>query len=355
MKKMVQNKETWLPVIAGIAIGIAALILGHSGNPGNMGICVACFWRDIAGGLGLHSAEVVQYLRPEIPGFILGAFIIASIRKESKAVGGSAPLIRFFVSFFVMIGALVFLGCPLRMILRLASGDLNAFVGLLGFIVGILGGSFFLKKGFSLGRAYEQPAISKFVMPVIAVTLLVFVIIRPAFIRFSQEGPGSMAAPIGIALICGLVIGGLAQQSRLCMAGGIRDVFLIKNYKMLLGYVSIFVVVLIGNLVLGGFKLGFAEQPIAHSEHLWNFLGMVLVGLGSTLIGGCPLRQTILAGEGNADSAIAVLGLVFGAAFAHNFGLASSAAGTTFNGRVAVLIGLVFMLIIAATSKRRKG
>ena len=42
-----------------------------------------------------------------------------------------------------------------------------------------------------------------------------------------------------------------------------------------------------------------AVQPIAHSSHLWNLLGMVLVGWGSVLLGGCPLRQLILAGEGN--------------------------------------------------------
>ena len=33
---------------------------------------------------------------------------------------------------------------------------------------------------------------------------------------------------------------------------------------------------------------------------------MVLVGWGSVLLGGCPLRQLILAGEGNTDSAVTV-------------------------------------------------
>ena len=37
--------------------------------------------------------------------------------------------------------------------------------------------------------------------------------------------------------------------------------------------------------------------------------------------------QPILAGEGNTDSAVTVLGLMAGAAFAHNFGLASSGEG----------------------------
>ena len=49
-----------------------------------------------------------------------------------------------------------------------------------------------------------------------------------------------------------------------------------------------------------------------------------MVGWGSVLLGGCPLRQLILAGEGNADSAITVLGMIAGAATSHNFGLAGS-------------------------------
>ena len=37
-----------------------------------------------------------------------------------------------------MIGALMFLGCPLRMVIRIGGGDWNALVGLVGFISGIL-------------------------------------------------------------------------------------------------------------------------------------------------------------------------------------------------------------------------
>ena len=47
-----------------------------------------------------------------------------------------------------MIGALMFLGCPLRMMIRIGGGDLNAIVGLVGFVVGIFIGTLFLKKGF---------------------------------------------------------------------------------------------------------------------------------------------------------------------------------------------------------------
>ena len=41
------------------------------------GFCVACFTRDIAGGIGLHRAPPVQYIRPEIIGLVLGSLIAA--------------------------------------------------------------------------------------------------------------------------------------------------------------------------------------------------------------------------------------------------------------------------------------
>ena len=51
-----------------------------------------------------------------------------------------------------MVGALMFLGCPFRMILRIAGGDFNAIVGLVGFVLGILIGILFIKKGFSKSK-----------------------------------------------------------------------------------------------------------------------------------------------------------------------------------------------------------
>ncbi|MCK5099405.1 MAG: YedE-related selenium metabolism membrane protein, partial [Desulfobacteraceae bacterium] len=100
----------WGVISVGAIIGVLAGLLQMFGNPGNMGICVACFERDIAGAIGLHRAGVVQYMRPEIIGFVLGALIAAFSFKEFKARSGSAPIVRFTLGLFAMIGALVFLG-----------------------------------------------------------------------------------------------------------------------------------------------------------------------------------------------------------------------------------------------------
>lgn len=340
-----------LIIVTGAVVGALSVLLVLSGNPANMGVCVACFLRDIAGSLGLHRAGVVQYLRPEIAGFVLGSFGIALAKKEFKVTGGSSPVIRFLLGIFVMIGALVFLGCPLRMVLRLAAGDLNAVVGLLGFTAGIFIGIQFLKRGFSLGRSYEQVKANGYILPALAVLMVIAALVRPSFLFFSSKGPGAAAAPVLLSLAVGLIVGALAQRSRLCMVGGIRDAILVKDYYLISGFASIFVVAFLGNLLFGQFNLGFAGQPIAHTDGLWNFLGMLLAGWGSVLLGGCPLRQLILAGEGNLDSVITVFGLLVGAAIAHNFGLAASPAGVPAAGKVAVLIGLVVMAAVGTLSR----
>ena len=264
-----------LPVIlAGLVVGIASVVLVALGNPVNMGFCIACFLRDIAGGVGMHQAAIVQYIRPEIIGLILGAMIMALAGKEFKVRGGSSPMTRFVLGFCVMVGALMFLGCPLRMVIRLGGGDGNAILGLIGFIIGIFVGTLFLKKGFSLKKSQPQPRIEGLLMPAVNVGLLILVIATPAFIFFSVEGPGSMRSPIAAALIAGLVVGAIAQRSRLCMAGGIRDAMMLRDFHLLMGFVAIFVAVLVGNLIVGGMGLkggftpGFAGQAVAHTDGL---------------------------------------------------------------------------------------
>ena len=61
-----------------------------------------------------------------------------------------------------------------------------------------------------------------------------------------------------------------------------------------------------------------------------------------------------MSGEGNIDSSITILGMLLGAAFAHNFSLAASPKGPTPNGQVAVIICLVVLLAISYFSKDKK-
>lgn len=356
------QKEKIYIIISGLLIGIVASLLTYFGNPQNMGFCIACFIRDTVGAIGLHKASAVQYIRPEIIGIVLGSFICSIIFKEFKPKGGSAPLTRFVLGTCAMIGCLMFLGCPFRMIVRLAGGDLNALMGLIGFIPGIILGIFFLNKGYSLKRTYLQPLSEGMILPLVQIILLILLVLAPGFISFTEQGggPGGKHAAIIISLLAGLLVGILAQRTRLCMIGGVRDLVLFKDFRLISGFIAVLVGSFLTNLILSAltdtayFVLSFEGQSIAHTDGLWNLLGMFLVGFACTLLGGCPLRQLVLSGEGNSDSSFTVLGLAFGAAIAHNFGLASSADGPTPSGKIAVIACIIIVGAIACINTFRK-
>jgi len=337
-------------IVVGLAIGAIASTLQHFGNPANMGVCVACFTRDIVGALGLHRAGIVQYLRPEIPAFCLGALIAALAFGEFRPRTGSSPVVRFILGMFAMIGALVFLGCPWRVLLRLAGGDGNAILGLLGLTAGIALGIQFLKMGFNLGRSHPTRKLTGWIMPAVMAVLLVLAWAYPTFgeagkaaLFASTKGPGAAHASFAISAGAGLLIGFLAQRTRFCTVGGIRDFILMRDFHLLSGVIAFLVAAFaLNTFVYGQFHPGFADQPAAHNVHWLNFAGMLLAGLSFTLAGGCPGRQVFLSGEGDADAAIFVLGMLTGAAVAHNFMM----VGTQPTAPYIVVIGLVIVGLI---------
>lgn len=358
----------WGIILTGAIIGFLGSMLQKLGNPTNMGICVACFERDIAGALGLHRASVVQYLRPEIPGFVLGALAAAILFGEFKARSGSAPIVRFVLGFFAMVGALAFLGCPWRASFRLAGGDLTAVAGFMGLVSGIAVGVWFLRSGYNLGRSHvTYPAVG-LILPAIMLSLLVLRIFRVSFsdggpIFFSAGGPGSMYAPLAVSLAIGLGIGFLAQRTRFCTMGAFRDVILMRDFHLVSGLAALIISAFITNMIFGQVSFGYAAQPVAHSSTLWNVLGMMLSGLAYALAGGCPGRQLFLSGEGDGDSGVFVLGMITGAAFAHNFSLAGKpdamvdgslvVGGMTPFGMGAVLTGLAVCVVIGFAMREK--
>ena len=202
------------------------------------------------------------------------------------------------------------------------------------------------------------------VLPVLMLGILILALCT-SLLKASEAGPGSMHAPIIASLIGGLIFGAFAQKSRMCFAGSIRDIILMKNFDLFSVIAGLFAVMLVFNVATGRFVLGFNTPGIiAHSEHLWNILGMYTVGFAAVLAGGCPLRQLILAGQGSSDSAMTVIGMFVGAALCHNFGLAASgtalnaetqevvAGAVPMNGKIACIICIVVCFIIAFTNKR---
>jgi len=360
-----------LIIITGIVIGGVAALLVYFGDPGNTGIAPTCFLRDIAGALVLHEHLGFQYIRPEIIGVVLGSMATAMLFKEFKPRGGSSPLMRFFLAILLEIGALTFLGCPTRVILRLAGGDLGAIAGILGLALGIFLGVQFLKRGFDMTRSVAQPAIAGWIMPVFMVLLLAPVIAQaigkpfPYFL-FSTEGFGAFHPVWWISLIGGAVVGGFAQRSRICFMGAWRDIFIIKNTYLMTGVAACFITALVVNLLLGQFSLGTAVdltpfnytanignavQPMTQPAQIWNFAGMILVGIVATMLGACPLRQVVLSGTGDTDAGMVVMGIIVGSALVRNVGASSCGGILADYGPQAVVVALGLVVAIGLLMK----
>ena len=125
---------------------------------------------------------------------------------------------------------------------------------------------------------------------------------------------------------------------------------LIISVAVPLGFLAVFKY---ADFLTGSFNMGFTGQPVAHTDGVWNFLGMVTAGLAFALAGGCPGRQLFMAGEGDSDAAIFALGMIVGAAMAHNFGTASSGAGIGAYGIHATVIGFAVCLFIGFTNCKK--
>ncbi|WP_318258322.1 hypothetical protein [Geobacter anodireducens] len=88
---MLRDRHFWMVVAAGLFLGGLGALLAVWGNPENSGICVSCFMENSAGALGMHDNPRMQYLRPELIGFVLGAAASALLFREFRSRGGGAP------------------------------------------------------------------------------------------------------------------------------------------------------------------------------------------------------------------------------------------------------------------------
>lgn len=339
-----------LVFFGGLAVGIIGAVLVKFGNPANMGLCFVCFYRDIAGALGLQVNPLLQYLRPEILGIFFGSLFSALACKDFQPRGGSSPGVRFVLGMFLMMGGLIFLGCPIRAIYRIAGGDLSALGGLLGIPFGAYLGLLFLTRGYNLGKTRPLPTWVSFIPPaffgVLAGLLAVKLWFDTPYPFFSTKGPGSQHAPALLSLVLGGAAGVLFQRSRLCLVGGLRDIFLFRDYFLMKGFLGILAGAWVANLALGQFQPSLVG-PVAHGNLPANFLGMGLLAFSAVLLGGCPMRQLILTWEANLDSFMAVLGMLAGAGLAHRLGLAASPAGVTGAGWLALALGYLLAFAIA--------
>ncbi len=138
-------------------------------------------------------------------------------------------------------------------------------------------------------------------------------------------------------LLFGMVLGYIFQRSRMCFVGGMRDLYLIKDTYLLKGLLGTIVGAFIGYAIfsamghIASFPWILAKgltpipgDPLGASGTLAGHLilaciGGFGVGFLSVIQGGCPLRNYVMAAEGNKTAIAYILGLAVGAVIFHMY------------------------------------
>lgn len=331
-----------------VAIGLTAL-----GNPASTGLCASCFLVNVAGALHLHAKAAQSYLRPELLGIVLGAFFAAAGTREFRVRGGSSPVFRLVGGAFLVLSCEVFIGCPIKGLLRAAGGGAAGVVGLLGLVAGVLFSVPFLSDGFALAPKRELPEAAGFVLPAAAFLLLLGASAgSELFAATGAGGAQANHAPFAVSAVAGLFFGAAGQRSRFCVTGSVRTAAVARDFRELAGTVSFLLAALVLNVLSGAFHPTLAFEPGAHTDLLWAFLAMAVVGFGAILLSGCPFRQLVMAAGGDLDAAAGVAGMIAGAALSVTLGIGSSPAGVSGAGKLAVLAGAVFFLAMGLFKRK---
>jgi uncharacterized membrane protein YedE/YeeE len=157
-----------------------------------------------------------------------------------------------------------------------------------------------------------------------------------------------------LSLVVGIVLGYMAQRSRMCFIGGLRDFILVRDTDLLEGAIAFFVTAWLAFSVAGAFglvgwgppeyqgsttptqevsrELSQEAKTVGHAAPItdasvggalqasWPVLALAVVaglviGLFSTLANGCPTRQHVLASQGLRDSIFYLIGFYLGVFF----------------------------------------
>jgi YedE family putative selenium metabolism protein len=320
----VSARTGWTAVALLALVGALAGALVVLGNPGNMGLCGACFLRDVAGALRLHAGPA--YLRPEVAGLGLGALLWSLRRGRHIGRSGSFAVARFLLCAAMAVGTLVFLGCPFRLLQRLAGGDGNAWLALPGFVLGVWSATTWERRGYTLGKTQEVPTAVGLLGPFAFAGLL-----AAGWFAAGIADSGAPRAPVALSLLLALGAGAILSATGFCAISAVRAIFTPQRWMLWAALACIGGCALVF-AITGKAQPGFADQPVAHGDWLWNTLALALVGFTGALAGGCPVRQLVMAGEGNGDAFVGCMGLLVGGALAHGLGLVAAPATALADG-----------------------
>ncbi len=141
-------------VIAGL-LAVGVQVFFSVKPPPAYGLCMACHPRDMVNWLLNHLFGTRLELAPvsaTVPllttvGLVIGASIAARRNREFRWLSLGKRARSFLLGLLVMNAALIVIGCPTRLLLLSAYGEVLAMVGVVGLVIGIVCGTWFLKKG----------------------------------------------------------------------------------------------------------------------------------------------------------------------------------------------------------------
>jgi hypothetical protein len=146
------------PVIYGVSaalLAVAAQVFFDIKPPPAYGICVACHTRDVVAWLANHLFGTHWELAPvslvvpllTVFGMLGGASLAARRNHEQRPVALGGHWRSLVYGVVVVNAAIIALGCPTRLLLLSAYGDVLAPLAVGGLVAGILLGTFLLARG----------------------------------------------------------------------------------------------------------------------------------------------------------------------------------------------------------------
>lgn len=157
-----------------------------------------------------------------------------------------------------------------------------------------------------------------------------------------------------VTIILGFIMGYLGQRARMCFIGGMRDWYLVRDTYLIKGLFAFLVFAFVGFVIFhfispaiktfpwflnGGavfvkkwtvtgisaspsHLLPVPGDPITWCPKAWAHIILAIIGgfgLGfcSTMAGGCPFRQHVMAAEGSRSAITYLIGFALGAIIFH--------------------------------------
>jgi hypothetical protein len=166
VKKRVYIKP-WVFGVAAGSMFVSAEAFLNIYPPAAYSFCLACHTRDLVNAAanfffsaGFQTAAVAhRALMVSSPAVLIGAYLAARLHGERAPQRSDRPLLHFTIGFFVMVCGIVIFGCPTRLTIRAAYGDVYGILAVAGMFFGVWCGTAAMRarsRAGGRGRVFQR-------------------------------------------------------------------------------------------------------------------------------------------------------------------------------------------------------